>query len=96
MMACIARMNQNRKATTNPRARQADRSPDGRRRPSCPNAPETRIGLSTSPARSTLRDHLLTAGELLRMDQLCPDQERSQRQVPGGPPPHEVRRPARY
>ena len=34
---------------------------------------ETRIGPLDEAARSALRDHLFTAGELLRMDQLRPD-----------------------
>lgn len=38
---------------------------------------ETRIGPLDEPGRSVLRDHLYTAGELLRMDQLRPDPERS-------------------
>ena len=38
---------------------------------------ETRIGPLDEAGRSALRDHLFTAGELLRMDQLHPDPERS-------------------
>ena len=38
---------------------------------------ETRIGPLDEAGRSALRDHLFTAGELLRMDQLRPDPERS-------------------
>ncbi len=38
---------------------------------------ETRIGPLDDAGRSALRDHLFTAGELLRMDQLHPDPERS-------------------
>ena len=38
---------------------------------------ETRIGPLDETGRSALRDHLFTAGELLRMDQLHPDPERS-------------------
>ena len=38
---------------------------------------ETRIGTLDEAGRSALRDHLFTAGELLRMDQLHPDPERS-------------------
>jgi predicted ATPase len=38
---------------------------------------ETRIGPLDEAGRSSLRDHLFTAGELLRMDQLRPDPERS-------------------
>ena len=38
---------------------------------------ETRIGPVDEAGRSALRDHLFTAGELLRMDQLRPDPERS-------------------
>ena len=38
---------------------------------------ETRIGPLDEAGRSTLRDHLFTAGELLRIDQLRPDPERS-------------------
>lgn len=38
---------------------------------------ETRIGPLDSAVRSTLRDRLYTAGELLRMDQLRPDPELS-------------------
>ena len=34
---------------------------------------ETKIGLLDDTGRSALRDHLYTAGELLRMDQLRPD-----------------------
>ena len=36
---------------------------------------ETRIGRLDEAGRSALRDHLFTAGELLRMDQLRPDPE---------------------
>ncbi len=39
---------------------------------------ETRVGPLDEAARSALRDHLYTAGELLRMNQLDPDPERSQ------------------
>jgi predicted ATPase len=39
---------------------------------------ETRIGPLDEAGRSVLRDHLYTAGELLRMDQLRPDPELSQ------------------
>lgn len=39
---------------------------------------ETRIGPLDQAGRSALRDHLYTAGELLRMDQLRPDPELSQ------------------
>ena len=38
---------------------------------------ETRIGPLDEAGRSALRDHLFTAGELLRMDQLRPDPDRS-------------------
>ena len=38
---------------------------------------ETRIGPLDEASRSALRDHLFTAGELLRMDQLRPDPDRS-------------------
>ena len=38
---------------------------------------ETRIGPLDEAGRSALRDHLFTAGELLRMDQLRPDPGRS-------------------
>lgn len=38
---------------------------------------ETHIGPLDEAARSSLRDHLYTAGELLRMNQLDPDPERS-------------------
>ena len=38
---------------------------------------ETRIGPLDEAGRSSLRDHLFTAGELLRMDQLRPDPDRS-------------------
>ena len=38
---------------------------------------ETRIGPLDEAGRSALHDHLFTAGELLRMDQLRPDPERS-------------------
>ena len=38
---------------------------------------ETRIGPLDEAGRSALRDHLFTAGELLRMDQLRPDPQRS-------------------
>ena len=38
---------------------------------------ETRIGPLDEAGRSALHDHLFTAGELLRMDQLLPDPERS-------------------
>ena len=38
---------------------------------------ETRIGPLDEAGRSAIRDHLFTAGELLRMDQLRPDPERS-------------------
>ena len=38
---------------------------------------ETRIGPLDEAGRSALRDHLFTAGELLRMGQLRPDPERS-------------------
>jgi predicted ATPase len=38
---------------------------------------ETRIGPIDSAGRSALRDHLYTAGELLRMDQLRPDPEQA-------------------
>lgn len=38
---------------------------------------ETRIGPLDEVGRSTLRDHLFTAGELLRMDQLRPDPDQS-------------------
>ena len=38
---------------------------------------ETRIGPLDEPGRSALHDHLFTAGELLRMDQLRPDPKRS-------------------
>ena len=38
---------------------------------------QTRIGPHDETGRSALRDHLFTAGELLRMDQLHPDPERS-------------------
>ena len=38
---------------------------------------ETRIGPLDDAGRSALHDHLFTAGELLRMDQLHPDPERS-------------------
>ena len=34
---------------------------------------DTKIGLLDEAGRSTLREHLYTAGELLRMDQLRPD-----------------------
>ena len=34
---------------------------------------ETKIGRPDAAGRSALRDHLYTAGELLRMDQLRPD-----------------------
>jgi len=39
---------------------------------------ETRLGPLDAAGRETLRDHLYTAGELLRMGQLRPDPERSQ------------------
>ena len=38
---------------------------------------ETRIGPLDEAGRSALRDHLFTAGELLRMDQLRPDPEQA-------------------
>ena len=38
---------------------------------------ETRIGPLDEAGRSSLRDHLFTAGELLRMDQLRPDPNQS-------------------
>ena len=38
---------------------------------------ETRIGPLNEAGRSALRDHLFTAGELLRMDQLPPDPDQS-------------------
>ena len=38
---------------------------------------ETRFGPLDEAGRTALRDHLFTAGELLRMDQLRPDPERS-------------------
>ena len=38
---------------------------------------ETRIGPLDEAGRSALRDHLFTAGELLRMDQLRPDPDQS-------------------
>ena len=38
---------------------------------------ETRIGPLDKAGRSSLHDHLFTAGELLRIDQLCPDPDRS-------------------
>ena len=38
---------------------------------------ETRIGPLDEAGRSALRDHLFTAGELLRMDQLLPDPDQS-------------------
>ena len=38
---------------------------------------ETRIGPLDDAGRSALRDHLYTAGELLRMDQLRPDPDQS-------------------
>ena len=38
---------------------------------------ETRIGPLDEAGRTTLRDRLFTAGELLRMDQLHPDPEQS-------------------
>ena len=38
---------------------------------------ETRIGPLDEAGRTTLRDQLFTAGELLRMDQLRPDPEQS-------------------
>jgi predicted ATPase len=38
---------------------------------------ETHLGPLDEAGRSTLRDHLYTAGELLRMDQLRPDPELS-------------------
>ena len=38
---------------------------------------ETRIGPLDDVGRSALRDHLYTAGELLRMNQLDPDPGRS-------------------
>ena len=43
---------------------------------------ETRIGPLDEAGRSALRDHLFTAGELLRMDQLRPDPERSAPRAP--------------
>ena len=36
---------------------------------------ETKIGPLDEAGRSALRDHLYTAGELLRMDQIRPDLE---------------------
>jgi predicted ATPase len=39
---------------------------------------ETRVGPLDEAGRSVLRDHLYTAGELLRMDQLRPDPRLSQ------------------
>ncbi len=38
---------------------------------------ETRIGPLDEAGRSSIRDHLFTAGELLRIDQLCPDPDQS-------------------
>ena len=38
---------------------------------------DTRIGPLDEAGRSALRDHLFTAGELLRMDQLRPDPEQA-------------------
>ena len=38
---------------------------------------ETRIGPLDDAGRSVLREHLFTAGELLRMDQLHPDPEQA-------------------
>lgn len=41
---------------------------------------ETRIGLVNAASRQAIKDHLYTAGELLRMDQLEPDQRDLHRQ----------------
>ena len=42
---------------------------------------DTKIGLLDEAGRSALRDHLYTAGELLRMDQLRPDPEATELSV---------------
>ncbi len=44
------------------------------------DAGETKIALLDDASRQVMRDHLFSAGELLRMDQLAPDRESIERQ----------------
>jgi predicted ATPase len=44
---------------------------------------QTQIGCVDEAGRSALRDHLYTAGELLRLAQLAPDPEKAQTRQPG-------------